>query len=270
MNAAQKDKLSMNIPVSLLAHQEARKFAKLQPNSAKAIAIYTQILAMVAATTYLQYLKIDTDREQSTGWNIATLSLGNSASLYLPKFGNLEVRLIGTKEKQIDLPPVADDRSIGLLVFQYAETDLDKVAEVKLIGFTNDLTNPEIAIDKLQPIDSFLDRLAQIQLEQAIAPAFIYAPDRSLAELIIDLEQIYQNSDDLYFEYNIGKFLKAAQNRQLARVKSQIETEMQQIQNASQSPALIREELVNHSERDLQAVAAEMAERLQDLWGKLD
>jgi Protein of unknown function (DUF1822) len=267
---AQKDKLSMNIPVSLLAHQEARKFAKLQPNSAQAIDIYTHILAMFAATTYLQYLHIDTDREQSAGWNIATLSLGNSASLYLPKFGNLEVRLIGTEEKAIELPPVVDDRSIGLLVFQHAETDLDKVVEVKLIGFTIDLTSPELAIDKLQPIDSFLDRLEQIQLEQAIAPAFIYAPDRSLAELIIELEQIYQNSDDLYFEYNIGKFLKAAQNRQLARVKSQVETEMQQIQNASQFAPLIREELVNHSERDLQAVAAEMAERLQDLWGKLE
>jgi hypothetical protein len=218
----------------------------------------------------LQYLQIDTDREQSTGWNIATLSLGNSASLYLPKFGNLEVRLIGTEEKSIDLPPVVDDRSIGLLVFQHAETDLDKVAEVKLIGFTIDLSNPVLSIDKLQPIDSFLDRLAQIKLEQAIAPAFIYAPDRSFAELTTELEGIYQKSDDLYFEYNIGKFLKAAQNRQLARVKSQIETEMQQIQNTSQLPALIREELVNHSERDLQAVAAEMAERLQDLWGKLD
>jgi hypothetical protein len=52
-------------------------------------------------------------------------------------------------------------------------------------------------------------------------------------------------------------------------VKSQIEMEMQQIQNVSQLPALIREELVNNSERDLQAVATEMAERLQDLWGKL-
>jgi hypothetical protein len=268
----------MNIPVSLFAHQEAQKFAKMQPNPAQLIAIYAQILAMVAATTYLQYLQIDTDREQSLGWNIATLSLGNSASLYLPKFGNLEVCLIGTAEKTIDLLPVVDDRSIGLLVFQHAETDLDKVEEVKLIGFTippcgrsaNDITSPELAIDQLQPIDSFLDRLEQIQLEQVISPAFIYAPDRSLAELIIELEQIYQNSDDLYFEYNIGKFLKAAQNRQLARVKSQIETEMQQIQNASQLPALIREELVNHSERDLQAVAAEMAERLQDLWGKLE
>jgi Protein of unknown function (DUF1822) len=266
---AQKDKLSMNIPVSTLAHQEARKFAKLQPNPAKAIDIYAHILGMVAAKTYLQYLQIDTDLEQSAGWNIATLSLGTAASLYLPKFGNLEVCLIGMEEKTIDLAPVVDDESIGLLVFQYAETDLDKVAEVKLIGFTVDLSNPELAIDKLQPIDSFLDRLEQIQLEQAIAPAFIYAPDRSLAELIIELEQIYQNSDDLYFEYNIGKFLKTAQNRQLARVKSQVEAEMQQIQNASQSLAPIREELVNNSERDLQAVAAEMAERLQDLWGKL-
>jgi Protein of unknown function (DUF1822) len=266
---AQKDNLSMNIPVSPLAHQEARKFAQLQPNPAKAIAIYTQILAILAAKTYLQYLQIDSDLEQSTGWNIATLSIGNSASLYLPKFGNLEVRLISMKEKSIELPPVVDDESIGLLVFQYAGTDLDKVAEVKLIGFVNDPTNPELAIDKLQPIASFLDRLAQMQLEQAIAPAFIYAPDRSFVELTTELEQIYQNSDDLYFEYNIGKFLKAAQNRQLARVKSQIETEMQQIHNASQSPALIREELVNNSERDLQAVAAEMAERLQDLWGKL-
>jgi hypothetical protein len=91
---AQKDKLSMNIPVSTLAHQEARKFAKLQPNPAQSIDIYTHILAMFAAITYLQYLQIDTDREQSAGWNIATLSLSKSASLCLPKFGNLEVRLI--------------------------------------------------------------------------------------------------------------------------------------------------------------------------------
>jgi hypothetical protein len=44
--------------------------------------------------------------------------------------------------------------------------------------------------------------LEQIQLEREIAPAFIYVPDRSLAELTTELEQIYQNSADLYNEFS--------------------------------------------------------------------
>ncbi|WP_309735158.1 helix-turn-helix transcriptional regulator [Chamaesiphon sp. OTE_75_metabat_556] len=92
------------------------------------------------------------------------------------------------------------------------------------------------------------------KLKQILEPALVYVPELSIEQLKAKLEQIYQNSDDLYFEYNIGEFLKEARSG---------------IKDDSRSLALVRGELGDNSEQDLQVLAAEMAERLQDLWGKL-
>jgi HTH-type transcriptional regulator / antitoxin HipB len=92
------------------------------------------------------------------------------------------------------------------------------------------------------------------KLKQILEPALVYVPELSIEQLRAKLEQIYQNSDDLYFEYNIGEFFKEAQMGS---------------KDDGRSLALVRGELGNNSEQDLQALAAEMAEQLQNLWGKL-
>jgi hypothetical protein len=82
----------MTIPLGEKAHGYAREFAKLQPDSNKAIQAYRNILTVYAAHCYLQILQIESDLEQSEGWNLAIATLQDVASLHLPEFGDLECR----------------------------------------------------------------------------------------------------------------------------------------------------------------------------------
>jgi HTH-type transcriptional regulator / antitoxin HipB len=138
---------------------------------------------------------------------------------------------IGTQEQQIQRYEANHYSAISF-------DRLVKVAEALGISF-----NASVKID-----------IEWFKLTQILEPALVYVPELSIEQLKAKLEQIYQNSDDLYFEYNIGEFLKEARSGS---------------KDDSQSLALVRGELGDNSERDLQALAAEMAKQLQDLWGKL-
>jgi hypothetical protein len=262
MNA--KTKIAyMTIPLGEIAHGHARKFAKLQADPDKATQVYRNILTIYAAHCYLQILQIESDLEQSEGWNLAIATLQDTASLHLPKFGDLECRLVHTDDIEIDLPTSAQDDKIGLLVFRANEPDVSQIEEMEVIGFAIDLSQLPIEIAQLPPADKLLDRLEILEL---LTPVLVYVPDLSIDEIKAALEKIYQQSDDLRFEYNIGKFLKAGRERTKMRVAEDL---MKFIQAEDRELALARERSVN-PDRELQALAADLAEQLQDLWGRLD
>jgi Protein of unknown function (DUF1822) len=262
MNAETK-KTYMTIPLGEIAHGHARKFAKLQVDPDKSTQVYRNILTIYAAHCYLQILQIESDLEQSEGWNLAIATLQDTASLHLPKFGDLECRLVHTDDIEIDLPTSAQDDKIGLLVFRANELDVSQIEEMEVIGFEIDLSQLSIEIAQLPPADKLLDRLEMLEL---LTPVLVYVPDLSIDEIKTALEKIYQQSDDLRFEYNIGKFLKAGRERTKMRVAEDL---MKFIQAEDRELALARERSVN-PDRELQALAAELAEQLQDLWGRLD
>ncbi len=247
----------MTIPLGDTAHGHARKFAKLQADPDKTIKVYRNILTIYAAHCYLQILQIKSDLDQSEGWNLAIATLQDTASLHLPEFGDLECRLVYLDDKYIDLPTGAKDDKIGMLVFRATATDVTQIEEMEVISFVRDLSELPLKIAELPSTDYLIDRLESIPLDvqQLLAQARVYVPDLSIEEIKAALEKIYQESDDLRFEYNIGKFLKAG--RELAKTKEDRE------------PALARERVEN-PDRELQALAAELAEQLQDLWGRLE
>jgi hypothetical protein len=277
MNAKQ-EKLFITIPLGTTAHNHARQFAKLQANEEKATQVYQQILTVYAAHCYLQYLDIESDLDQSEGWNLAIatllsetlrerqyqgIALGNSASLHLPKFGDLECKLVHPRDKSIDLPDHAKEGKIGMLVLRSSDIEVTEIEEMEVIGFVSDLNQLPIAIDQLPPTGELLDRLELLQL---LTPAQIYIPDLSIEQIKLELEKIYQKSDDLRFEYEIGKFLKSGRERTKQRLNDRLS---QLLQSEAQEPALARERAIN-PDRELQALAAELAEQLQDLWGRLE
>jgi hypothetical protein len=134
---------------------------------------------------------------------------------------------------------------------------------MEVIGFAIDLSQLPIEIAQLPSTDKLLDRLELLEL---LTPVLVYVPDLSIDEIKAALEKIYQQSDDLRFEYNIGKFLKAGRERTKMRVAEDL---MKFIQAEDRELALARERSVN-PDRELQALAADLAEQLQDLWGRLD
>ena len=264
----QEEILFITIPLGTTAHDYARKFAQLQANVEKATQVYRNTLTVYAAYCYLQYLEIESDLEQSEGWNLAIATLQDTASLHLPEFGDLECRLVTPDDKSIDLPAHTKEDKIGMLVFRADITDPTQIEEMEVISFVRDLSQLPMDISELPSTDYLLDRLESIQLdlEQLLVQARVYVPDLSIKEIKIELEKIYQVSDDLRFEYNIGKFLKAGRERAKTKVAEDL---MKFIQKEDREPALARERVEN-PDRELQALAAELAEQLQDLWGRLE
>ena len=113
----------MTIPLGDTAHGHARKFAQLQATPDQAIQVYQNVLTVYAAHCYLQILQIESDLEQSEGWNLAIATLQDTASLHLPEFGDLECRLVDPDDKSIDLPAHTKEDKIGMLVFRADATD---------------------------------------------------------------------------------------------------------------------------------------------------
>jgi Protein of unknown function (DUF1822) len=264
---SETNQIYMTIPLGDIAHDRACKFAQLQDEPDKAVRVYRNTLTVYAAYCYLQILQIKSDLEQSEGWNLGLAFLDDVASIHLPKFGDLECRLVHPDAKSIDLLATAKEDKIGLLVFRANDTDVTQIEEMEVIGFVTDLSQLPIEIAQLPLTEALLDRLESIQ--QIFASVLIYVPDLSLAQIKAELEKIYQESDDLRFEYNIGKFLKAGRERSKTRVTNSLEKELESIEREKQEPALARERKDN-PDRELHALAAKLAEQLQDLWGRLD
>jgi Protein of unknown function (DUF1822) len=282
MNSTEKNSY-MTIPLGDRAHGQAQQFARLQVDAEKALQVYRNVLMVYAAHSYLQILQIDSDLSQSEGWNLATLTLADVATLHLPRLGDVECRLVGLDESTVALP-AADSETIGTLVFQGDSRNLTTLEEVVVRGWFKSVgaaSAPElleqprsVEVQQLQPMDTLLDYFEEVQWEAVLEPVLSYCPGQSIESVRADLEKIYQGSEELYFEYQIGQFLKA--NRQKALEQSTTdgaspEPELAGSRKKTEQPGLIREYGdVENPDRALQSLAAELAEQLQLLWGRLE
>jgi hypothetical protein len=97
-----------------------------------------------------------------------------------------------------------------------------------------------------------------------------YVPDRSPTEVVTELERIYRKADGLYLEIYISDYLKAGRQRSMKQ-SIDMTTEQQKplVDSKRAELAAIRERSVN-PDQDLQMLAAELADQLQELWGWLD
>jgi Protein of unknown function (DUF1822) len=253
----------VTIPIGSNIHEMAGKFASLQPTAEKAIEVYRNTLAVNAAAIYLKLIQIDTDLAQSEGGNLAAMTFKNTASLYLPEFGDLECVLIDSDTEKLDLPKSIDSDSIGILVLRgtkkdsedptsVADPDTQPFDRVEILGFIDNLDLLPIPVTKIDSIDSFFNHLEFIEIVRSLLAD--YLTDSSLDRIKAKLEDIYNASDDLDFEYNLGEFLKNDSRSELASVRE---------------PQRKPDEAQQKSEVERQRLAAELSEKLQSLWGRL-
>jgi Protein of unknown function (DUF1822) len=161
----------LTIPLGTEAHDFARRFAAQQATVQKGKRVYLNTLAVYAVHSYLKWLKIETNLNQSDSWHPVNQAIFDIADLVLPSIGKLECRPVLPGEKACYLPPEVTENRIGYLGVQFSES----LSEVQLLGFvpTVDAINPpeELQIADFQPLDTLIDQinyLKELSKEQTI------------------------------------------------------------------------------------------------------
>jgi hypothetical protein len=148
---------NISIPISANFRDTALKFAQEQPNPEKSKQVYLNTLAVQVVNNYLQLLDIPTAIEASYSWDSWGRMGGNVADLVLTGIGHLECRYMRTGEEICDIPPEVWDDRFGYLVIEINQT----CQEAKIRGFLPQVRTTEISLQKLEPLEKFLEHYHQ-------------------------------------------------------------------------------------------------------------
>ncbi|MCP2731763.1 DUF1822 family protein [Limnofasciculus baicalensis] len=149
----------LTIPLGREAHDFARRFAAQQATVQKGKRVYLNTLAVYAVHSYMNWLEIETNLNQSDSWHPGNQAVFDIADLVLPGIGKLECRPVLPGETVFYLPPEVTENRIGYIGIQFSES----LSEVQLLGFVPpiDAINPpeELKIADFQPLDTLIDQI---------------------------------------------------------------------------------------------------------------
>jgi hypothetical protein len=241
----------LTVPIELKAHEMARQLAAVQSTVQKGKRVYLNALAVYAVHSYLKWLQIETDVNNSDSFNPAKTALANVADLVIPGIGSLECRPVLPGETTIFLPEEVIENRIGYVGVQFS----DRLDSVQLLGFapTLDSSNPpqQIAVAELMPIDTLIEQITR--LEEAIA--FLETDDpvaiqvrstiqtQSQSNIVAQLERIYRTCDEYEWRYAGGEMLAG-----------------------SAAGGEFTRESADSADTDLQDLAEALLEKLAEIW----
>jgi Protein of unknown function (DUF1822) len=147
---------SIALPITTAALRLAEQFSNLEgvASPEKKAQVYFNTLAVCAVKDYVEMMDISTDLNASDSWNSAMRLYTDAADLKLTELGHLECRPL-KDGKFCDIPLDIPDDRIGLIV---VEIDPNR-QEATLLGFMETASAGELAIDKLQSLDKFIEHL---------------------------------------------------------------------------------------------------------------
>jgi Protein of unknown function (DUF1822) len=155
----QLEDFTLTLPITQKARTIAQKFANEQPNSQKAEQVRLNTLAVWVVNDYLEMMDIPTNLKASDSWNPIMRLCGNIADLEVPSVGRLECRPVQQHEQICSIPPETWEERVGYLVVQFDES----LEEAKLLGFVPSVATETLHLTQLQPLEAFIDHLAQLQ-----------------------------------------------------------------------------------------------------------
>ncbi|MEK0185840.1 DUF1822 family protein [Microcoleus anatoxicus] len=256
------DHFNLTIQLTKKAHNDAHKFASKQANSQKVKQVYLNTLAVYAVQDFLNWLGIETDLNAGDSWHSVVRCFQNVADLVIPNLGKLECRPVLPGQTVISLPPEVTEDRIAYIGVQFQE----QLNEVQLLGFypTIDPQAPleEIEIASLQPIETLIDYIDRLESAHFFLPneeVAIKVRDRlaiqSISEIITQLERIYRTYNKYERRYAGGEFLASY----LPTTKG--------VSFRGVTPVADREEFDDSQQRELQDLAEELLEKLDEIWG---
>lgn len=256
------DHFNLTIQLTKKAHNDAHKFASKQANSQKVKQVYLNTLAVYAVQDFLNWLGIETDLNAGDSWHSVIRCFQDVADLVIPNLGKLECRPVLPGQTVISLPPEVTEDRIAYIGVQFQE----QLNEVQLLGFypTIDPQAPleEIEIANLQPIETLIDYIDRLESAHFFLPneeVAIKVRDRlaiqSISEIITQLERIYRTYNKYERRYAGGEFLASY----LPTTKG--------VSFRGSIPVADREEFDDSQQTELQDLAEELLEKLDEIWG---
>lgn len=157
------DRFMFTVPLTSEAFELANKFKNQHENPDKANQVYRNTLAIYAVAFYCRCMEIETSIEASESFNLSAQTLMDVADLELTNIGKIECRPVLPDAKYLYIPAETWEDRIGYIV---VEIDEDS-REATLLGFFPPINPLEMAekipIEDLQPLESFLDCLEQLE-----------------------------------------------------------------------------------------------------------
>ncbi|HAT14570.1 MAG TPA: hypothetical protein DCS91_14285 [Microcoleaceae bacterium UBA11344] len=261
----------------------AEKFAASQPNAEKNQQVYRNTLAVLAVNTFVKELRYETDLDAGESWHPVLRMFHNVADLVLPGIGKIECCPVILGETAISLPEVRENR-IAYIAVGFAEP-FDKV---KLLGFIpagEFLDETEaISLTNLKPVEELLDYLdrielgipvAQVLLEEVLSDLAADDPvqarvrenlqNKSIAEIVAILNQVYRSSEQSDWGYEGGKALAriGASSGGLGGINRSLSIHQS-------SPVEKVSDIEEDVKAELNIIAEDLLEKLSEIWGDGD
>ncbi len=251
------------VPLTSKALKLAKSFQEQYESPAKARQVYLNTLAVYAVDTYCQCLGIETDLEASDSLNPAMQPLMDVADLEIAGIGKLECRPVLPADENCYIPADTWENRIG-----YVAVEIDESSrEATLFGFYPTI-NPlemmeQVSCESFQPLEAFLDHLHRLETAldffQGHNPVAVKVRERlneqSLPEIIAEMERIYRTYNKYERRYAGGEFLASYVPAKPG------------FAFRSGPPVVDREEFDDSQQTELQDLAEELLEKLDEIWG---
>ena len=251
------------VPLTSKAYKLAKSFQSQYENPAKAQQVYLNTLAVYAVETYCECLGIETDLEASDSLNPVMQPLMNIADLEIEGIGKLECRPVLPEDESCYIPVDTWENRIGYVAVEIDES----LREATLLGFYPPINALEmmelISFDTFQPLETLIDHLDRLESAlfffQSDEPVVVEVRkrlnDEPLSEIITQLERIYRTYNKYDRRYACREFLASY----LPTAKG--------VSFRGSTPVADREEFDNSQQRELQDLAEELLEKLDEIWG---
>lgn len=158
-NTFQLEDFAITLPISQAARTTAQQFANQQPNSAKAEQVKLNTLAVWVVNDYLQMMDIPTNLTASDSWNPIIQLCADVADLDISSVGRLECRPVRSSSQVCSVPPETWEDRVGYVVVQVDDSE----QEAQIMGFVKKVASETLAFSQLKPIETLIDRLAQLK-----------------------------------------------------------------------------------------------------------
>jgi Protein of unknown function (DUF1822) len=149
----------LTLPITQSAITKALQFAQQQANPEKAQQVRLNTLAVSVVSDYLQMMDISTDLEKSDSWNPIVRLLSDVADINLPGIGQIECRPVLKGQPWCYVPPETWSDRVGYIVVEIDEEQ----NFAQLLGFIATVNREQLTLNQLQPIEAFIDHVAQLQ-----------------------------------------------------------------------------------------------------------
>jgi Protein of unknown function (DUF1822) len=252
------------VPLTSKALKLAKSFQEQYESPAKARQVYLNTLAVYAVDTYCHCLGIETDLEASDSLNPVMQTLMNVADIEITGIGKLECRPVLPTDENCYIPTDTWENRIGYLAVEIDES----LREATLFGFYPTI-NPlemmeQVSCDSFQPLEAFLDHLHRLETAldffQSHNPVAVKVRERlneqSLPEIVTEMERIYRTYNKYERRYAGGEFLAS-----YAPAKPGFAFR-------SGPPIVDREEFDDSQQTELQDLAEELLDKLDEIWGE--